>query len=330
MPEIARILVMSPNWLGDAVMALPAIADVRRAFPSARLIVAARRSVAGIFQFAPVVDEVIQAERHAIAAADAGAVLILPNSFASALLARRAGVPERWGYATDWRRPLLTRAVPQPGGSMHQGAYYQALTHALGIERGPLQPALTVSAAAMDEARSLLRSAGWDGSSPLIALAPGAAYGTAKRWLPAHVARLIDGLAAEATCVMLGGPADASTTRQVSALVSSGAATRLIDLAGRTSLTQMAAVLALAQACVSNDSGAMHVAAALGTPVAAIFGPTRERETAPLTRAGGRAEVVLHAVWCRPCMLRECPLDHRCMKGVTPDMVRAALQRLTA
>lgn len=338
-----RVVVLAPNWLGDAVMALPAIADVRRAFPKASLAAAARGGVAELFRLVPGVDEVValewrgrwldqrtlRADAARLGELGADAALLLPNSFASAWLARAAGIPERWGYAADWRGPLLSRAVPRPRQSLHQGRYYQHLTTALGAAPGPLTPELRVPGDAVDAARTGLIGAGWDGRAPLVVLAAGAAYGTAKRWIPGHVARLAEGLTRDgAACVLVGSRADAATMTLVRA--SLPAATPLIDLTGTTTLAELAGVLVLASACVSNDSGAMHVAAAVGTPLVALFGPTREDETAPLTRAGGRAEVVSHPVWCRPCMMRECPLDHRCMTRLTPERVRRSLDPFLA
>jgi heptosyltransferase-2 len=337
----ARILILSPNWLGDAVMALPAIADVKRRFASARLVVAARRAVAGMFHLAPMVDDVLllewngrlfrrQALRNdldALRRTAADAALLFPNSFASAWMVHRAGIPERMGYARDWRRRLLTRAVKTPGRSVHQAEYYQHLVRTLDMPSGPLEPTLVAPDAEISTARGLLTSRGWDGTRPLITLAPGAAYGTAKRWLPAHFARLIAMLVgtADATCVMVGSNADRETTRWISGLVPDGERTHLLDVAGETSLESLAGVMSLSRVFVSNDSGAMHMASALGVPVVALFGPTREYETAPLPRSGVRAEVLLHPVWCRPCMLRECPIDHRCMKGLDPSRVFATV-----
>ena len=166
---------------------------------------------------------------------------------------------------------------------MHQGAYYQHLVRELGIETGPLEPSLTVPDASIAAARTLLTTSGWDALRPLVAVAAGAAYGTAKRWLPSHYAELVTKL------VILG-------------LVPEAARAHVIDLSGVTTLSSLAGVIAIAKAFVSNDSGAMHVASALGAPVAAIFGPTREYETRPLPRNGARAEVLIHQVWCRPCM----------------------------
>jgi heptosyltransferase II len=180
----------------------------------------------------------------------------------------------------------------------------------------------------------------------VIVVAPGAAYGTAKRWLPAHFARLVAMMASErgAQCVLVGSAGDAGTADWIKALLRgdhslSSNESRLqvargdvdpaiIDLTGATTLEMLAGVMAIAAACVSNDSGAMHLAGAVGVPLAALFGPTREHETAPLVRAGGRADVMINPVWCRPCMLRECPIDHRCMKGLSPERVFDGIDRL--
>jgi heptosyltransferase II len=344
-PEPQRLLVVSPNWLGDAVMALPAIADLRRAFPAARLTVAARGSVAAIFQLAPGIDDVLALEwggrrghRQAfrgdvarIRAAACDTTVLLPNSFASAWLVWRARVPQRWGYAGDLRSWLLTRAIAKPAGSVHQGTYYQRLVQALDVPSGPLEPLLTARGADLADARALLTARGWDGRRRLVALAPGAAYGTAKQWLPEHFVALVAELVGRdgATCVLVGGKgSDATTTAQIRDALPADVRGFVIDLAGATSLQQLAGVLSLADACVSNDSGAMHVAAALGVPTVAIFGPTNERETAPLTRQGTATRVLTKPVDCRPCMLRECPIDHRCMSRLEPAEVHRAVHEI--
>ena len=344
MSDPASVVVVAPNWLGDAVMALPALGDVRRRFPSARLVVAARRAVADVFHLVPFVDELVTLQwsgrwwQRRVFAADAGRLrqlgadlaIVFPNSFAAAWLARRAAIPDRWGYDADMRAGLLSRVVRRPEGSLHQGAYYQHLTRALGIESGPLEPAVTIPERASAAARRELLDRGWDGARPVIIFAPGAAYGTAKRWLPSFVARVVTDLVRQrrATCVMVGGGGDTSTAREVVSAIEEDASPHVIDMTGQTTIEMLAGVLSVAAACVSNDSGAMHLAAAAGTPLVAPFGPTRESETAPLTRSGTRAAVLTHPVSCRPCMLRECPIDHRCMKGITPDRVYAALTSL--
>jgi lipopolysaccharide heptosyltransferase II len=344
MTRIERLLVVSPNWLGDAVMALPAVGDLRRAFPGARLIVAARRAIADLFTMSPLVDDVIVmqwsgrvwarrsrlADIEALRTLRADASVLLPNSFASAWLVHSAAIPERWGYATDMRRWLLSRAVSGPAIRVHQAEYYRRLIKGLGFENGPLDPDLVVPSHAIEQARSVLRVAGWVEDRPFIVMAPGAAYGGAKRWPAEHFAEVATRLVRErgAQCVLIGSVVDGATTRWVRALVSDDARGNIIDLAGSTTLDTLAGILALARVCVSNDSGAMHLAGAVGVPLAALFGPTRERETAPLSRPDRRVEVLINHVWCRPCMLRECPLDHRCMKRLSSDRVLATVTDL--
>jgi len=188
----SRLVVVAPNWLGDAIMALPAIADVRRQAASTHIVVAARASVADVFTIAPAVNEVLTLQwdgrwkhREALATdvraldeAGADITLLLPNSFAAAWMVRRARIAERWGYRTDLRAALLSRAVRVPRGSLHQAAYYQHLTRQLGFAPGPLEPELVVPDQAVATARQHLLDRGWDDARPLIALAPGAAYGT--------------------------------------------------------------------------------------------------------------------------------------------------------
>jgi heptosyltransferase-2 len=344
MPE-SRVLVVAPNWLGDAVMALPALADIRRAHANGRLIVAARPPVAPLYAMVPGVDATIVTawrgslidrrtfsdDVERVKAERIDRAILFPNSFASAWGVHRARVAERWGYATDLRRPLLTRAIDKPGGSRHQSAYYQHLVRELGMPTGSLEPVIDIPAAATDEARTLLAARGWDGSRPLLVIAPGAAYGTAKRWPPEHFGSLLTRANREtgAYGVLVGTAADADTARLVLESIDADCRPAVIDLTGATTLQTLAAVMSLAAACVSNDSGAMHLAGAVGTPLAALFGPTRDQETAPLTRHGGRAELLINQVWCRPCMLRECPIDHRCMKGLMPDRVFESVRALT-
>jgi len=338
-----RIVALAPNWLGDAVLALPAIADIRRARPQARVAVAARRSVAALFRLSHDVDDVIPLEsdgrwwRRAAFRHDARALhgfdvaILFPNSFQSAWLARRAGIAERWGYASDIRSRLLTRAVPRRKGG-HQAEYYQRLTAALDLPSGPGAPVVDVPPALRSAARDLLLQHGHAAGEPFVVLAPGAAYGKAKQWIPAHVAALVARLGRErrVSCVLVGSAADAGTAAEIARALPLDGASTVIDLVGRTSLDGLAGVLAEAAACVCNDSGAMHLAAAVGVPVVAPFGPTNEHATAPLPRPGARSEVITHHVWCRPCMLRECPIDHRCMRGITPDRVFDAVVRVTA
>jgi len=318
------LIVRAPNWLGDAVMALPAIAAVRAAHRDATLIVAARPSIAPLFEEATSAaqDEILRVDKARetaqLCGAHADAVLLLPNSFGSAWVARRAGIAERWGFAGAGRSALLTRVAARPRGRFHQVEYYLALVRGLGYDAVSDVPRVEPSAGSRARAETLLEQAGVSAGERLIAFAPGAAYGRAKRWPPDRVAQVAAAVVAHGYVpVLLGAVADRETGRAIESSLPPG--TRIVNLIGRTTLPHLVGVLARSAACVSNDSGAMHVAAALGVPLTAIFGPTDERVTSP---AGpGRRDVLLQDVFCRPCMLRECPIDHRCMKRITAESV---------
>ena len=322
-----RIVIRAPNWLGDAVMALPAMAAVRTGYPGASLAVAAISSVAPLFlEQTPVnQDEVLtvdaRTEQAQLRDGRFDAAILLPNSFRSAWMARRAGIAGRWGYRAGGRGWLLSRAVGRPRAHVHQAAYYQHLARGLGLPETDGTPRVTPRPETLARASALLDESGADTGSPLVGMAPGAAYGHAKRWPPLRVAEVIGRLTQErgATCVLVGASGDRDAGREIESALPSGA--RAVNLIGRTDLRALVGVLSRCAAFVSNDSGAMHLAAAAGVPVTAIFGPTDERVTAPI----GNHDVLVHQVFCRPCMLRDCPIDHRCMKGITVDAVVASI-----
>lgn len=327
----ARLVVRAPNWLGDIVMALPAIGMIRAAYPDAELTVAVPRAFAPVFDQHTGAGLVEVIEPDALASGGFDTVLLLTNSFGSAWAARRADIRERWGYAGAGRSVLLTRAVRRPIGRVHQVEYYRLLAHALGAPEGDAVPRLAPDAQTQEITAAFCREEGLD-HAPLVGFAPGAAYGHAKRWPPKYVADVIASLAARsgATCVLLGAAGDRDAGREIESAVGSRALApgRLVNLIGHTDLRRLIGLLARCGAFVTNDSGAMHLASALGTPVVAVFGPTDERVTAP--RGPTRADVLTADVFCRPCMLRECPIDHRCMKRITPDRVLEAIARRLA
>jgi heptosyltransferase-2 len=235
---------------------------------------------------------------------------------------RLAGVAERWGYARDLRGRLLTRPVPRLRQYGHQVEYYQALGMALGIPAGPPHASIVVPEPARAAARALLHESGLADGSPFVVFAPGAAYGRAKQWLPERFGELAHLLAGDGVkTVLLGSKGDMAACQEIGRLAP------VIDLAGRTDLPALAALLAQARAVVSNDSGAMHLAAAAGARVTAVFGPTNEQKTSPLSASAeaARPAIVAADVWCRPCMLRECPIDHRCMTRIHAARVHATL-----
>jgi heptosyltransferase-2 len=183
-----------------------------------------------------------------------------------------------------------------------------------------------VAAGPEASARALLEERGWSPGQPLVAIAPGAAYGAAKRWPADHAAVVVAALEGRGVrTVLVGAGADRDAARAIESAVARGVrgVPRPLDLVGATDLAQLMGVMACCRLVVSNDSGAMHVASAVGRPVVAVFGPTDETATAPL----GPHTIVRHDVWCRPCLLRECPLDHACMREVRPDMVIEAVTR---
>jgi heptosyltransferase-2 len=325
-----RLLILAPNWLGDAVMALPLIRDLRQAWPETTIAVAARKGVAPLYPMVPHVNEVVTLDGTTdvarLAQGQFDAALLLPNSFASAWLVKRAHIRERWGFARDLRRPLLTKAIPRVRQYDHQVAYYQALGTALGVAPGPPFATVIVPATAHAAAARLLTENGVDERHPYVVFAPGAAYGRAKQWLPTRFAELARLLAADnVSTVLVGAKGDLEACNEVA---HAGAA---VNLAGRTDLPTLAAILRGARAVVANDSGAMHLAAAVGVPVTAVFGPTNDQKTAPLRAAPDAPAPVIIAtdVWCRPCMLRECPIDHRCMTRISAARVYAATKANT-
>jgi heptosyltransferase-2 len=317
-----RLIVFAPNWLGDAVMALPSIADVRRALPDAVIDIAARASIAPLVPLVDGAGQAILLENRAagvevVKAGSYDTALLLTNSFNTALIARRAGVPARFGYRNEFRSFLLTRAIAPPT-RVHQVAYYQHLTTTLGFPPGASIPRLFIPHDLRVIGEERLTASGWDGQTPLVAVAPGAAFGGAKRWSASRFAATIDALARDSVqCVLIGASADAKAGIEVLSDVHTSL--RPLNLIGATDLSTLAAVLVHCRVLVTNDSGAMHFAAALGTNVTAVFGPTNENETRPV--GSGRMTVVHSDVWCRPCMLRECPLTHRCMTLVSTEAV---------
>jgi len=337
-----RLVVVSPNWLGDAVMALPAIFDLRRHYADAHVAIAARPSVAPMFAMVPGVDEVItlpgggglraftgwREDVRALGAGRFDTAVLLPNSFATALIASRSNIRERWGYSADARAGLLTRAIARPRSALHQRAYYQTLTTALGIEAGP--PYATISPDRA-KARQLLRDIGLDLDEPFVVLAPGAAYGGAKQWLPERYAELAHEIINVRgwSVLMVGAKVDRPACDEITRrLPSTGTRmNRLIDFCGKSDLPTLAGILSQAHAVVSNDSGAMHLAGAVGTKVIAVFGPTNEHATSPLSSGPDAPApvVITHDVFCRPCMLRECPIDHRCMRRISAAEVYRAV-----
>jgi len=336
----ASLLVRATNWLGDAVMTTPALAGVREGLPDARIVLLARPLVAELFRHHPDVDEVIVYERpggHEDALGRlrlAGELrrrrfdgaLLLQNAFDAALIAFLARIPERAGYPTDARRILLTLPVPMPPGiyERHEVEYYLCLLDGLGIPRPvPASLKLTVMVEEMEGMAARLASLGIGQGTPIVAINPGAAYGSAKRWYPDRFAAVAETLSADwgARIVVVGSTAEAPLAAEIEASMRIPA----VNLAGKTTVRELMALLSLSSFLVTNDSGPMHIGAALGVPLVAIFGPTDWRRTSPWSSL---AKVVRVEFDCSPCRLRVCDRGHECMLGVTPEMVVDAARQL--
>ena len=334
------LLVRATNWLGDAVMTTPALAGVREAFPDARIVLLARPLVAELFRHHPDVDEVMVYERPGRHEGALGRLrlagelrrrrfdgaLLLQNAFDAALIAFLGRVPERAGYPTDGRRILLTLPVPLTPGILkrHEVEYYLCLLDGLGIPRPvPASLKLTVAEEEKEALATRLALLGIERGAPIVAINPGATYGSAKRWYPDRFAAVADALSAEwgAGVVVVGSTAEAPLAGEI------GAAMRTppVNLAGKTTVRELMALLSLSSFLVTNDSGPMHIGAAFGVPLVAIFGPTDWRRTSPWTF---HAKVVRVDIDCSPCRDRTCDRGHECMLGVTPEMVIDAARQL--
>jgi len=312
--EFSNILVRATNWVGDAVMCLPALRALRGRFSRAHIAILAKPAVADLYVRESCVDEVIPFNRkltkvtHELRTRNFDCAILLQNAFEAAWIAWLAGIPNRIGYDRDGRRVLLTRPVRVPKRGeipRHERFYYLELLRRAGlIETLPESPIIRLEHAATIPAR-------------IIGVSPGAAYGNAKRWLPERFAEAAGKLAKDrgASIALFGSAGERSVCEQIAALLNGQ---NVVNHAGQTTLAQFIDLAAECELFLTNDSGAMHIASALGVPTVAIFGATDDLGTGP---TGQKARVVRESVECSPCLLRECPIDHRCMQRVSADRV---------
>ncbi len=323
-------LVIAPNWLGDAVMALPFLRALRASDPKGTLVVLGRRSTAPVFAMSGIADAVwTTTGRDAVGFAKdvrrgrrarADEIWVLPHSFRSALLAFAMGGKRRFGYATDGRAALLTDAVAPPDPTGHQLRDEDRLLAAGGAAPDEGPPRLTVPVALAEEADREIAS--WQlGPSPVL-LAPGAAFGPTKLWPAERFALLADALLdrGEKTALVIG-PDEVELGR----LIARRARHRIPLLGAELDTGRLAALLSRARLLVGNDSGPAHLAAAVGTPVVVFFGPTDPGRTAPL---GAPVVVLDRYVFCSPCYLKKCPYQHECLEEITVEMALEAATRM--
>ncbi len=347
LPErMERVLIRGTNWVGDAVMSVPALKEIRHRFSKAHITLLVKPWVRDVYGEVDFIDEVLVYDKDGSHKGRAGMrvlleelrirrfdmAILLPNSFEAAYIAFRARIPTRLGYARDGRGLLLTHAVRMDPDvrKVHQLYYYLGILSGAGLmdarlwERTNFRPhSITVGLREADRiaARRMLQDYGISQNTLVVGIHPGASYGGAKRWPSDRYALLADAIAEDfpARIVIFGAPGERHICEEVAAQTKCDP----VLLAGRTSLGQLMGLIRECRLFISNDSGPMHLAAALRVPQLAIFGSTSEIATGPLS---DHARVLKHPVACNPCFLRECPTDFRCMLELTVAEVLAAAQ----
>ncbi|MFM1767798.1 MAG: lipopolysaccharide heptosyltransferase [Verrucomicrobiota bacterium] len=354
-----RLLIRGVNWLGDAVMTTPALRRLRECLPRTHIALLTHAKLADLWRHHPDLDQVIafQAGEGPLALGRRlrdlafDTALVLPNSPRSALEAWAAHIPRRIGLARPWRNLLLTERLPPPPGevrmdkasareiqrrlaqpaprpappaSAHQIHHYLHLAATLGASPEPVAPRLGV----LDHEVTAIRERfGAPAGAPLFGLNAGAEYGPAKRWPADHFIATARQVRAVTGCLwwVFGGPADVPVARAITDALNQADPGAARCLAGETSLRELCAALRACQAVLTNDTGPMHVAAAVGTPVVVPFGSTSPELTGPGLPGDPRHRLLRAHAPCAPCFLRSCPIDSRCLTGITPAHATAAL-----
>ena len=343
MEEIKRIYVRGTNWVGDAMMQIPALRDLRRIFPSAEIALHTRSWARGIYADADFINEIITFERSESKIKDAFAQakilrrrnfdlgVLFPNSFESALVAKLAKIPRRFGYAKEGRSLMLTDSIeiPEWKSRRHETFYYLNLVAeiekfffgAATVSEVAPRIDLKISDERKIAARNFLEASGVDLSAKTVALGVGSTNSRAKRWQAESYAKLNDRLQTElnANIILVGAADELDVSERVFAM----AERKPTILTGKTDLAQAAAILSVIDLLISNDMGLAHIAPAVGAKTLVIFGPTNERTTQPIG-----SEIIRRNVECSPCMLRDCPIDHRCMTQIAPDEVFIKVKKM--
>jgi lipopolysaccharide heptosyltransferase II len=365
-----KIVIRSVNWLGDAVMSMPALQRLRKARPGDRICILTHEKLAELWRLHPAIDQVVPFSKdqgiwstaRALRAGEFDIALLFPNSFRSALEPFLARIKSRIGYAGNRRSFLLTHSVPRraaevptrkrstaeihelvrsgiPGpqrialsAKSHHIYHYLELTKELGAVTEPEPPTLAISEADRDAFISKFSLQDARGAAlPIVGLNPGAEYGPAKRWPVEYFAQAALQIFGEipALFLLFGSTADQTLTRQIADALSAASAVKrpsFVDLAGRTSLRELATGLSLCSVLLTNDTGPMHLATAVGTRVIVPFGSTAPELTAP-GLPGDRRNVILRSnAPCSPCFRRECPIDLRCLTAIQPELASSQMR----
>ncbi len=340
------ILIIAPNWIGDAVSTQPLLANLKLLYPDSKIDILASNWVAPVYRACSEVHEVIEAKfehkklqwnlrkqlAKKIEAKNYQACFVLPNSFKSALIPWLANIPFRIGYRGEMRFGLINLALDNPSkiNRPPMVEHYLALSQLLkddeSIPPNKLMPKLNVSSAAKEQVEQKLQDANINSDS-IYAICPGAEYGPSKRWPTEHFAALAKRLITQNSnnqIILLGSKSDHSLAQEITSQTKQ--ASNIHNWCGNTSLDEAIALIGMSKAVVSNDSGLMHIAAALQIPQVAIFGSSDPAHTPPLSE---RAKIMWLNMSCSPCHKRVCPLGHlRCLKDILPEQVLATLNTL--
>ncbi len=342
-----KILVRGTNWIGDAVMSVPALRELRRIFPGDQITLHTRSWADGLFRDADFIDELVTFDKHRWKIKDVydnsqflkgdgyDLAVLLPNSFESAITAFLSRIPRRIGYNKDLRGLLLTDpvAVPEWKSRNHEVFYY---LHLIGeVEKRVLgretvwesvpNITLNISDERRTAARDILSAAGVDLAKKTVALGVGSTNSRAKRWPAERYAQLADMLQTEmdVNVILVGSKDESDVAKNVAAACKQAP----IDLSGKTDLGEAVAILSVVDLLIANDMGLAHVAPAVGTQTIVIFGPTNPETTRPFAN---NSQIIRKRVECAPCMLRDCPIDHRCMTQISVEEVFVAVKEKLA
>jgi heptosyltransferase-2 len=338
--DISRILIRSTNWVGDAVMTLPALEAVRENFPSALIMVLARPWVAPVFENHPAVDGILIYKKHddvvknlseirtmvhAIRKRRFDLAILFQNAFEAALLAFLGGAKSRLGFDSDGRGFLLTHGIKRTDEifAVHQVEYYLSILKYAGLSAVSRNPVVYISEKDRAKADTLLKSNGISRSDFLLGLGPGAIFGNAKRWPVDRFAKIGD-LASEqwnARVIIMGSDKE----KEIGASMSSLMRNKPVDFCGKTSLGEAMGIVGRCNIFITNDSGLMHVSAALGVPTVAVFGSTDHIATGP---RGIKTKIIKHDINCSPCLKPECPTDFKCMLSITVEEVWSEMENI--
>lgn len=333
-----KILVRGTNWIGDAVMSIPALRELRRIFPDDQITLHTRSWADGIFQDASFIDEIVTYDKNRWRIKDVldnskflkpdkfDLAILFPNSFESALTTFLSNIPRRIGYNKDGRGLLLTDpiAVPEWKGRRHEAFYYLELIAqverlVVGRETVNFQipnGMLEVSEERRLDAREKLAKFGLDVNKRIVALGVGSTNSRAKRWSAKSYAELAERFAktADLSVILVGSNEEVEVADEVV----SNSRSEIVNVVGKTDLAEVAAILSESDLLIANDMGLAHLAPAVGTRTVVLFGPTNPETTRPFSP---NSEVMSANVDCAPCMLRDCPIDHRCMTRISPESV---------